>query len=905
VSTHNLEAFFAPRAIAVIGASRHRHTVGAVVAENLLSGRFEGPILFVNPHAAAIDGVLAYPDVESLPVTPDLAVIATPADSVATIVAALGKRGCKAAVVLSAGFEGSGTEGQARRDALCAAARVSGIRIIGPNCIGIMASAKNVNASFAHIAPLPGRIACITQSGAIAGAVLDWATARGIGFSKLVSLGDAIDVDFGDLLNFLALDPETDSILLYIEGVTHARKFMAAARAAARVKPVIVLKAGRSPTAAHAVKSHTGALAGADRVYAAAFQRAGVVRVDTLEDVFDAVEVLSRRRPVAGGRLAIITNGGGAAVLAADALIANRGVLASLLPETVATLDSVLPPSWSKANPIDIIGDANGARYAAALQAVSQDPGVDAILVLNCPTAVASSEEAAMSVIEWFQRDEFQGAGKPLLAAWLGANAAPLAQRKLSEAGIPTFSTPERAIDGFGYLQAFQNRAVSLFEVDDTPPAACPTKRMTADHLLRGALQSGREWLDEVDSKQLLVAYGIPVAQTIKADTVDQVREAAALIGKPVAVKIRSKEITHKSDVGGVALDLANAELAGDAAQAMRDRVAALTPDATLDGFTVSEMIHAVGGIELIAGITNDPTFGPVILFGQGGTAVGATDDAAVALPPLTSMLADDVIGRTRISKLLAGYRAQRPAKLSAIKDVLTALARMSVDHPEIAELDINPLLADENGVVALDARVRVRDPSGAAPAALVSYPHQYERMVATSDGGAILIRPIRPEDAPALQRFIENLDPTTIRARFFDTMKRLPPAMLARLTQIDYDREMAFVAIESNDSGDTDSLDTVICGVGRLIMNPAGHKADYALTASPAAIERGIAHALMDKLIAYAQSRGLTEICGEELADSTGLIGVARERGGSAVHEEGDMTCLLITLPILPAKAA
>jgi acetyltransferase len=904
VSTHNLEAFFAPRAIAVIGASRHSRTVGAVVAENLLSGRFEGPILFVNPHAAAIDGVLAYPDVESLPVTPDLAVIATPADSVAAIVAALGKKGCKAAVVLSAGFEGSGAESQARRDALCAAARVSGIRIIGPNCIGIMASAKSVNASFAHTAPLPGRIACITQSGAIAAAVLDWATARGIGFSKLVSLGDAIDVDFGDLLNYLALDPETDSILVYIEGVTHARKFMAAARAAARVKPVIVLKAGRSPTAAHAVKSHTGALAGADRVYAAAFQRAGVVRVDTLEDVFDAVEVLSRPRPVTGGRLAIITNGGGAAVLAADALIARRGVLATLSPETVTALDSVLPPSWSKANPIDIIGDANGARYAAALQAVSQDPGVDAILVLNCPTAVASSEEAAMSVIEWFQRNDLQGAGKPLLAAWLGPNATPSAQRELSAAGIPTFPTPERAIDGFGYLQAFQNRAISLFEVDDTPPAACPTKRMTADHLMRDALQSGREWLDEVDSKQLLIAYGIPVAQTIKADTIEQVCEAAALIGKPVAVKIRSKDITHKSDVGGVALDLANAELAGAAAQAMRDRVVVLKPDAVLEGFTVSEMIHRAGGIELIAGITNDPTFGPVILFGQGGTAVGTTDDAAVALPPLTSVLADDVIGRTRVSKLLAGYRAQRPAKLSAIKDVLTALARMSVDHPEIAELDINPLLADENGVVALDARVRVRDSSGAVPAALVSYPHQYERMVATSDGGAILIRPIRPEDAPALQRFIENLDPTTIRARFFDTMKRLPPAMLARLTQIDYDREMAFVAIEGNDSGDADPLDTVICGVGRLIMHPAGHKAEYALTASPAAIDRGIAHALMDKLIAYARSRGLTEICGEELADSTGLIGVARERGGSAVHEEGDMTCFRIALPIPPAKA-
>ena len=905
MSTYNLEAFFSPRAVAVIGASRHHHAVGAVVADNMLSGGFDGPVLFVNPHAVSIDGVLAYHDVESLPVVPDLAVIATPAETIVDIVSSLAKKGCKAAVVLSAGFEDGSSESQARRDGLRLAARAAGLRIIGPNCLGLMAPGSGVNASFAHVAPLPGRIACVSQSGAIAAAVLDWAAARGIGFSKLISLGDTLDVDFGDLINYLALDPQTDAIMLYVEGIQHARKFMAAARAAARVKPVIVLKAGRSATASDAVKSHTGALAGADRVYAAAFQRAGIIRVDTLEDFFDAAETLSCNRKVVGGRLAIISNGGGAAILAVDALAARNGVLATLAPATIATLDSFLPACWSRSNPVDLIGDANGARYAAALQAVARDPGVDTILIVNCPTAVTSSDEAAAAVVDWFRSENSGDQAKPVLAAWLGANASPTVLRSLSAVGIATFPTPERAVNGCAHLEAFQNRVISLFAVDDTPPATCPTKRMTADHLLRAALTEGREWLDEVDSKQLLVAYGIPVAQTIKADTPEQVHQAATEIGKPVAVKIRSRDITHKSDVGGVALDLPDAEAAVGAAQAMGQRVAIAAPQARLDGFTVSEMVERGGGIELIAGISNDPTFGPVILFGQGGTAVGVTDDAAIALPPLTAPLADDVIARTRISRLLAGYRTQRPAKLSAIRDILMALARIAVDHPEIAELDINPLLADEHGVVALDARIRLRDPADAMPAALVSYPHHLERIVAASDGAAILIRPIRPEDAPALQRFIEHLDPATIRARFYETMRRLPPALLASLTQIDYDREIAFVAIEGKDAGEDDPRQVTICGVGRLIVPPAGHKAEYALIASPAAIGRGIAHALLDRLIAYARSRGLTEICGGELADSTGMIDVARGLGGLIQRDLSDMTCLSISLPVPPAAAA
>jgi acetyltransferase len=907
MSTRNLEAFFSPRSIALIGASNREHAVGAVVAENLLSGAFAGPIMPVNPHETAIRGVLAYKDVGSLPVMPDLAVIATPAATVPGLVADLGKRGCRAAVVLTAGFETGDAAGAGHRDAIRAAARDNDVRIIGPNCLGVMAPHNGVNASFAHAAPVPGRVACVMQSGALVTAMLDWATARGIGFSKLVSLGDAIDVDFGDMLNYLALDPDTDAILLYVEGLTHARKFMAAARAAARVKPVIALKAGRHQAVAQAVMSHTGATAGADRVFDAAFRRAGIVRVDALEELFDAIEVLSKRRPLGGDRLAIVTNGGGAGILATDALLAHRGTLAKLSPSTVASLDQVLPASWSKANPVDLVGDANGARYAAALQAVAADAEVDAILVMNCPTAVASATEAAIAVADCLTGETAVAKNKPVLACWLGNDRANSARMALSAAGIPTFSTPEQAIRGFAFLSDFERGLAHLAEVGAAAPADKPViDRASAAALLRGGLQTGRRWLDEADSKAVLAAYGIPVAQTIKAANPEQVADAARALGCTVAVKIRSPDILHKSDAGGVALDLPTPEAALAAAQTMLNRIKTAKPEAKLEGFTVSAMIRRPDATELIAGLATDPTFGPIVMFGQGGIAVSETDDTAVALPPLTRLLAEDLIGRTRISRLLHGYRGRAPVALPAVEDVLVALAQIATDHPEIAELDINPLLADEAGVIALDARIGLRDPALAVPASLVAYPHDLEHVVTTSKGGQVLIRPIRPEDAPALQRFVEALDPETVRARFFETMKRLPPAMLARLTQIDYDQEMAFLAIDRKITPeDGDPCDDIICGVARLIILPGGVKGEYALTACPTTIGRGIAHALMNEIVAYARRRGLRELCGEELADSIGLIDVARDVGGLVTHDAEDSTMACISLSLFPVAVA
>ncbi|MDB5397593.1 MAG: family N-acetyltransferase [Rhodospirillales bacterium] len=906
MSTRNLEMFFSPRSIALIGASRRPRAVGAVVAENLLSSDFDGIVMPVNPHEPAIRGVLAYKDIESLPMAPDLAVIATPAVSVPGLVADLGRRGCRAAIILTAGFEAGDAGGQGQRALVRKAARDNDVRIIGPNCLGIMAPHRGINASFAQVAPLSGRIACVTQSGALATALLERASGRGIGFSKIVSLGDAIDVDFGDMLDYLALDPETDSILLYIEGLSHARKFMAAARAAARVKPILAIKAGRSSSSAQTVKSHTGALAGSDRVYDAAFRRAGIVRVGTLENLFDALEVLASGQSAGGRRLAIITNGGGVGVLAVDALLAKAGIAAKLSVETIATLDTVLPPTWSKANPIDVVGDADGTRYAAALRSVLADPGVDAALVINCPTAVSSSAEAASAMIDCIVGETESTKAKPVLACWLGSETTTGARRKLSTAGIPTFATPERAIDGFTYLNKFGHRAAHLDEVGDLAAAVFRPDHPVANALLRGALEGGKEWLDEADAKALLTAYGVPVARTIKAATPDQVAQAARTLGGMVVVKIKSPDIIHKSDIGGVALDLATPEAARASAQAMLDRIHASQPDARLDGFTVDAMIHRPDSIELIAGLAGDATFGPVILFGQGGVAVDMIDDTAVALPPLTPVLAADLVARTRVSRLLGGYRSRPPAKLSAIYDVLMALARIATDHPEIVELDINPLLADETGVVALDARVRLRDPALAVPAALVSYPHDLEHIVATNDGCEVVIRPIRPEDAPALQRYIENLDPSTVRARFFETMKRLSPAMLARLTQIDYAREMAFVAIDKEKTPiDADPQEETFCGVGRVIIPAFGTKGIYALTACPTSVGRGVAHALMNDLIAYGRGHGFEELCGDELADSTGLINVARDFGATISHDDADMTKVCIALSLLPIAQA
>lgn len=886
MTIRNLDGLFNPRSIALIGASKRAGSLGSVLARNLFNGGFEGPIMPLHRKHEAIEGVLAYPSVAALPMTPDLAVIATPPDSVPGLIAELGARGTRGAVVITAGFgEGNDEAGAGRRAAMLQAARPHLLRIVGPNGLGVMVPGVGLNAGFAHLSAKTGDLALVTQSGAIVTAILDWASPRGIGFSHIVSLGDMSDVDFGDMLDYLATDPKTRAILLYVEAVTQARKFMSAARAAARAKPVIVIKGGRHEAAAKAAASHTGALAGSDATYDAAFARAGMLRVETLEELFDAAETLgtlgrNHRQHSMGERLAILTNGGGMGVLAADALIEGGGRLADLTPQTLEGLDAVLPPTWSGANPVDIIGDAPGERYAAALLPLLEDPNCDAVLVLNCPTAVASSTEAAEAVVQTLEGHQPH---RPIFTAWLGDPGPRAARRLFGEHGLPTHDTPEQAVRAFLHLVHYRRHQELLREIPPSEPGDFQPDGKAARRLLDDAADEGRAWLNEVEAKALLAAYDIPVVAGRTVATVADVGSAATAIGLPVAVKVLSPDVLHKSDVGGVALDLETAEAAEAAARAMQARLAEINPGARLEGFVVQQMCRRPDAHELILGIVEDRQFGPVLLFGQGGTAVEVVDDKSLALPPLNLALARHLMERTRVFDLLRGYRDRPAAALDSIALTLVKLSHLVADLAEVAELDINPLLADAQGVVALDARVRLRPVSDAErrdPAARLAirpYPKHLEARVELPDGTSIHTRPIRPDDAPMLQRAFHNLSPHDIRMRFFASLSDLGEDLAKRLTQIDYEREMALLAVPLHDHTEVEA-DGV--GVVRLMCDPDQRQAEFAVTVLSSEQGRGLGRALMMRIIDYARRRGVGEVWGLVLRENTAMLRLAESLG-------------------------
>lgn len=871
MSIRNLDAIFRPRAIAVIGASPRPRSVGFLVMRNLLAGGFDGVVMPVNPKHSAVEGVLCYPDVKSLPVAPDLGVICTPPAAAPGLAAELCARGTRGLVVVTAGFaEGGDARGRELEAALLAAAKPNLMRIVGPNCIGVISTPGKVDASFAHMAPLKGRVAFVTQSGAILTTVLDWAVARRIGFSHLVSLGDMSDVDFGDMLDWLALDPDTDAILLYVEAVTHARKFMSAARAAARAKPVIAIKSGRGAAGAKAAASHTGAMAGADVVYDAAFHRTGLLRVQDLDELFDALETLALRPDIRGERLAILTNGGGAGVLAADALFLANGQLADLSPATVSALGARLPPTWSRGNPADIIGDADGARYAAAIETLLEAPEADAVLAIHCPTAVASGYEAAQAVVR-----AASGRRGALLANWLGSQEAAPARALFADARIPSYETPEKAVRGFMHLVRYRRAQAALVEAPPSISAEFRPDDGQARRLVGEAIAAGAGWLDPIGVNRLLACYEIPVPKLALAR---QPNEAAAITAQwtaPVALKIVSRDITHKSDVGGVALDLSGADAVREAAQAMLERVKSAAPAARIDGFVVQEMIRRPRAHELILGMACDAQFGPFLLFGHGGVAAEVIADRALGFPPLNLKLARDMIAATRVAKQLAGYRDRPAANLDAIALTLTKLSQMVCDLDEIAELDINPLLADETGAIALDARIRLAPPAAGAPRggrlAIRPYPKQLERAESLPGFEGLSLRPIRPEDAAAAIRYFGKLDPEDVRMRFFTPMRELSPALLARLTQIDYDREMAFVLLDRG--GD-------ILGVCRLVADPDNLKAEFAVSVRSDLKGRGLGRLLMQRLMDYARARGIGEIFGDVLEDNVMMLALARQMG-------------------------
>jgi acetyltransferase len=891
MSIRNLDRLFRPESVALIGASNQPASVGRTLFDNLLDGGFSGPIMPVNPRHDAIGGVIAYPDVASLPQTPDLAVIATPAAAVPGLIAELGDRGTRAAIVVTAGFgDHASTEGAALQQAMLDAARPHLLRVVGPNCVGVLVPRLGLNASFAHRNAVDGDIAFVAQSGAMVTSVLDWAGSRGIGFSHLVSLGDMADVDFGDMLDFLAGDPKTRAILLYVEALTHARKFMSAARMAARLKPVIVVKAGRSAAGARAAASHTGALAGEDAVYDAAFRRAGMLRVPNLESLFAAVATLSGARRPRGDRLAIVSNGGGVGVLATDALIEAGGRLAELSPETVRRLDAVLPATWSRANPIDIIGDAPPERYARALDIVLEDVPCDGVLVMNCPTAIASGADAARAVVDI--AGGASGRRHSILTCWLGEDAARPARDLFAAHRIPTYDTPDDAVAAFMQLACYRRNQDLLMETPPARAAAFAPDRAAAAAVIAEAVSAGREWLNEIEAKRVLNAYGIATVATAFADGPAAVAREAAALGVPVAVKVVSPQITHKTDVGGVALDLRSAEAAAAAAEAMAARIADVLPEARIEGYAVQPMAARPRAFELIVGLADDPLFGPVVVFGQGGTGVEIIDDKAIALPPLNLKLAREVIARTRVYKLLKGYRGRPPADLEGVELALMKVAQIAADHDHVAALDINPLLADEFGVTALDARIRLAVPArpGHARFAIRPYPGALDRRLRLAGGERIRLRPIRPEDEPVLQAAFGRLSPHDVRMRFFAPLKSLNHDMAARLTQIDYDREMAFVAVRDDPAGAGEGeRQGEGLGVARLYADPDNEAAEFAVTVLTDFQGHGLGHLLMEALIDYARDRGIGRLFGKVLGENRAMLKLCRGMGFSTKPAAGE----------------
>jgi len=865
MTTRNLDALFEPGSIALFGASNQPNSVGAVLARNLLESGFKGPVLAVNPHEPAIRSTLSYRSAAELPFAPDLAVIATPAAAAPAIVAELGARGCRAAVVISAGFDAAPG---GLREQLLQAARPHLLRIVGPNCLGFLSPRRGINASFAHLSPAPGGVALVAQSGAVAAAALDWASAHGVGFSHVVTIGDAADVDFGDLLDYLAMDPETQAILLYVESIRDARKFMTAGRIASRVKPVVVIKAGRSAGGAKAAFSHTGALAGSDAVYDAAFRRAGMLRVEGLRELFDAVTILTAGLAAKGDRLAILTNGGGAGVMAADTLEAQGGRLAELSAETRARLAEVLPKQASTANPVDIIGDAHPERYRAALSALLTDPGADAVLVLNCPTAVADSTEAAQVIVEACAA----GPPKPVFTCWLGDRAVVPGRERLAAAGVPTHQTPEEAVRAFMHLVTHRRSQALLLSAPATV-SLDPGVTIAARALVEAALAEGRTRLTDPEARELLRAYGVPVIDSRTVVSAEEAGRAAAEIGGPVALKIVSRDVSHKSDVGGVVLNLAGEAATTQAAHAMRRRVLEARPEARIEGFLLEPMVSRPASEELIVGVVQDAVFGPTVLFGQGGVAVEVERDRAVGLAPLDEALARDMIESTRVARRLAGYRGRPPADLAAIANVLVRLARLATDVPELAELDINPLLADADGVLALDARARL-GPLAARPA-ICPYPDALVQE-AEVGGATLILRPVRPQDASAIQDLIARSEPEDVRLGFGSSLRRLSDPVAQRLSQIDYDREMALVA---------EAPDGALLGVVRLASDPRGQTAEFALMVRSDWRNRGLGRRLLAEILAYARARGLKEVGGQVAIENAQMLEMADALG---FHREG-----------------
>lgn len=856
---HYLEPLFNARSVAVFGASEREDSVAGTLFRNLRHAGYKGDVYPVNPKHAEIFGERCYARASDLPATPELALIATPAATVAPILEECGQRGIRHAIVLSAGFAEVGAQGIKLEEGLQRVAKQHGIRFIGPNCLGIQRPAIGLNATFSQGATQAGDLALVSQSGALCTAMLDWAEANGIGFSSVVSTGASADLDFGEILDYLAYDRQTKGILLYIEGIRDARRFMSALRATSRFKPIVMVKVGRHEAGSRAVQSHTGALVGSDAVFDALVRRAGVVRVNTILQLFASARALATHIQPSGNRLAIVTNGGGPGVMATDLAVDVGLRMAALSPATIAALDGVLPANWSRGNPLDIIGDATAERYRAAVGACLHDDNVDGVLVMLTPQAMTRPTAVADAVI-----DVAKQAPKPVLSCWMGEAQVHEGRQRFKQAGIPYFTTPEPAVEVFSFLAAFYENQRQLMQTPGPLSHQLEPDVEGARLIIESALAHGRHLLNEVESKALLSAFRIPIAQTLIARDPMEAMLTAQQIGFPVAMKINSPDITHKSDVNGVRLGLSSGHAVRSAFGEMLADVKRLRPEARLEGIVIEPMVTRPHAREVLLGMTSDPVLGPVIVFGAGGVDVEAFQDRAVTLPPLNTYLARDLIRRTRVATLLGGFRNRPPVDMAALENVLLRLSEMVCELPWLAELDINPLLVDEGGALALDARIviapRVPSADRYGHMAIHPYPAHLVTHWQLPTGHDVLIRPIRPEDAELTQGFVRSLSEESRYFRFMDAVSELSPVALARLTQIDYTREMALLALTEIDGREVE------LGVARYAVNADGTSCEFALVVSDAWQKQGIGHKLMDVLMDVARGRGLRLMEGEVL---------------------------------------
>lgn len=871
---HYLSPFFTPKSVAIVGASERENSVGYRLLLNMREAGFKGGLYPVNNKRETLQGLKAYPDLAAVPEELDLVVIATPAATVPDIMRQCGDKGVASVIIITAGFGELGAEGRRLQQEVLDIAHRYSIRIVGPNCLGIVRPSGQLNATFAEGPVKDGSLALLSQSGAVCTAILDWAKSQDIGFSTVVSMGAAADVDFGEVLDYLAMDAKTTGILMYVEGIRDARRFLSGLKAAARLKPVILIKSGRHEAGSKAAMSHTGALVGGDNVFDAAIERAGVVRAYSIAELFSAARVLANNYVVRQDRLAIITNAGGPGVMSTDRAEDDGIKMAELSPASLNALNAVLPAHWSHANPIDILGDATPERYKQALDICLKDKNIDGVLVILTPQAMTNPTQVAQYIIEGAKSSR-----KPVLASWTGGARVREGRNLFDNSKIAHFNTPEVAVDAFSFLAAYSRNQILLKQIPSPSDELAPPDVIGARLIIERVLSEGRQVLTTQESKAILAAFHIPVTQTIKVTSAKDAMIAAETLGFPVVLKVNMTEFSHKSDIGGVRLNINSALDVSRNFTEMEAAIKRKYPEITEVGMTVEPMHRSLSGRELMIGVVRDPIFGPAISFGLGGTMVEILRDNAVALPPLNAYMVEQLIAKTRAAKYLQAFRQLPPAHMKPLIDVLLNVSIMVSELPEILELDINPLIVDEHGVMAVDARIKAEVSHQLmrySHMAIHPYPHELTQHYQLANGMNISIRPIRPEDADMEKDFVHRLSERTKYFRFMQSLQELTPEMIVRFTQIDYDREMAFVAITERDGMSSE------LGVGRYMMNPDGHSVEFALVVSDDCQGLGIGTRIMKTLMQAAKYKGMSFFEGEVLAINEPMLSLMKKLGFS-----------------------